>query len=80
MGEIVAITMTASLSGYVFMSYIVSRLANIKYLEDMFLMNTQVFVTGLALIFLFNLTIGLMPVFSTMRKTPAAILARTDIN
>jgi len=80
MGEIIAITMTASLAGYIFMSYIVSRLANIKYLEDMFLMTPRVFVTGLVVIFAFNLVIGLLPVFSTMRKTPAAILARTDVN
>ena len=80
MGEIIAITLTASLSGYIFMSYIVSRLANIKYLEDMFMMTPQVFVTGLVVIFAFNIVIGLLPVFSTMRKTPAAILARTDVN
>jgi putative ABC transport system permease protein len=80
MGEIIAITLTASLSGYIFMSYIVSRLANIKYLEDMFLMTPRVFVTGLVVIFIFNIVIGLLPVFSTMRKTPAAILARTDVN
>ncbi len=80
MGEIIAITMTASLSGYIFMSYIVSRLANIKYLEDMYLMNPRVFATGLVVILIFNIVIGLLPVFSTMRKTPAAILARTDVN
>jgi ABC-type antimicrobial peptide transport system permease subunit len=80
MGEIIAITLTASLSGYIFMSYIVSRLANIKYLEDMFLMTPRVFVTGLVVIFVFNIVIGLLPVFGTMRKTPAAILARTDVN
>jgi putative ABC transport system permease protein len=80
MGEIIAITMTASLSGYILMSYIVSKLANIKYLEDMFLMTPRVFATGLIVIFVFNIVIGLLPVFSTMRKTPAAILARTDVN
>jgi len=80
MGEIIAITLTASLSGYIFMSYIVSRLANIKYLEDMFLMTPRVFVSGVIVIFIFNIVIGLLAVFSTMRKTPAAILARTDVN
>jgi len=80
MGEIIAITLTASLSGYIFMSYIVSRLANISFLEDMYLMNPMVFATGLLIIFLFNIVIGLIPVFGTMRKTPAAILARTDVN
>jgi len=32
-----------------------------------------------AIILLFNLLAGLIPVFMTMRKTPAQILARTDI-
>lgn len=80
MGEIIAITLTASLSGYIFMSYIVSRLATISYLEDMYLMNPQVFGVGLVVIFVFNIVIGLLPVYSTMRKTPAAILARNDVN
>lgn len=80
LGEILAITLVASLSGYLFMSYIVSKLAGIRYLEDMFLMNPQVFATGLVAIFLFNGLVGLLPVYGTMRKTPAAILARTDIN
>ena len=30
-------------------------------------------------ILVFNLLAGLIPVYSTMRKTPAQILARTDI-
>ena len=32
-----------------------------------------------ALLLIFNLVAGLIPVIRTMRKTPAAILARTDI-
>ena len=80
LGEILAITLVASLTGYVFMCYIVSRLAGITYLEDLFLMNPKVFATGLIAIFAFNGVVGLLPVFGTMRKTPAAILARTDVN
>jgi len=79
-GEILAITLIASVTGYIFMSYIMSKLANINYLEDMFLMTPKVFGTGLLLIFLFNIVIGLLPVYTTMRKTPAEILARTDVN
>ena len=30
-------------------------------------------------VFIFNLTVGLIPVYKTIRKRPAEILARTDI-
>jgi hypothetical protein len=46
----------------------------------MFICNTQTMLISLALIFAFNLLYGLIPVFRTLIKRPAAILARTDVN
>jgi len=80
LGEILAITFTVSLSGYSFMAYIVYNLMSNKFLANMLLMNPQVFITGFGLIVLFNVVVGLLPVYNTMRQTPAAILARTDVN
>jgi putative ABC transport system permease protein len=80
LGEILAITMTASLSGYCFMAYIVYQLMQNRFLANILMMNGQVFVTGFGLILLFNILVGLMPVYGTMRQTPAAILARSDVN
>ena len=79
-GEIVAITTVASLPGYLFMSYIVNKLSEISFFKDSFMMDWRIFIIGIAAILLFNIIVGLLPVFLTMRKTPAAILARTDIN
>ena len=79
-GEIIAITTIASIPGWLLMSYIISKLQNVSYLENMFVCNPQTVLVSLALIFAFNLLFGLMPVFHTLIKRPAAILARTDVN
>ena len=79
-GEIIAITTIASVPGWLLMSYVISKLQNISYLQNMFVCNLQTVLVSLALIFAFNLLFGLMPVFHTLIRRPAAILARTDVN
>jgi len=79
-GEIVAITVLASLPGWVLMNYIVYKLQGVKYLSGMFVSNPQSVLVSLLIIFVFNLVFGLLPVFRTLIKRPAAILARTDVN
>lgn len=79
-GEIVAITVLASLPGWVLMNYIVYKLQGVKYLSGMFASNPQTVLVSLLIIFVFNLVFGLLPVFRTLIKRPAAILARTDVN
>lgn len=79
-GEIVAITVLASLPGWVLMNYIVFKLQGVKYLSGMFVSNPQTVLVSLLIIFVFNLVFGLLPVFRTLIKRPAAILARTDVN
>jgi len=79
-GEIIAITTIASLPGWLLMNYIISKLQNVSYLSNMFVCTPQSVLVSLALIFAFNLLFGLMPVFHTLVRRPAAILARTDVN
>ena len=79
-GEILAISTIASLPGFLFMAFIVSRLAQVNYLKDMFLINGWVMLICLIVIYGLNIVFGLLPVWRTIRKTPAAILARTDVN
>ena len=79
-GEILAITTMASLPGFALMAYILHRISAISYFSKMFLINPTVLVLSLVLIYGFNLVFGLLPVFRTIRKTPAAILSRTDVN
>lgn len=79
-GEILAITTMASLPGYLFMAYILYRLSGISYFSQMFVVNPMVLIVSIVLIYGFNLLFGLLPVFRTIRKTPAEILSRADIN
>ena len=79
-GEIIAITTIASIPGLLFMTLIISRVVKIAAFENMFMINPGVFLVCLIVIFGLNFIFGLLPVWRTICKTPAAILARTDIN
>lgn len=79
-GEIVAITMIASIPGWLLMNYVISKLQGISYLSNMFTCSPQTVIVSLILIFGFNLLFGLLPVFHTLIRRPAEILARTDVN
>lgn len=79
LGEILAITTIAGLPGLLFMSYIIKVISTIKYLENYFLLNGIVFAGEIIFMYAFNILVGLIPVFNTIRKTPAQILSRNDI-
>ena len=79
-GEILAITTMAGLPGLVFMSFVMYKLSISRFFEDMFLVNPAVIGICFVLVYGFNLLFGLIPVYRTIRKTPAAILSRTDVN
>lgn len=79
-GEIVAISTIASLPGMLFMSLVISRVVNIDAFENMFMINPGIMLVCLIVIYGLNLIFGLLPVWRTIRKTPAAILSRTDVN
>lgn len=79
-GEIIAITVIASVPGWLLMNYIIYKLQSISYLASMFTSTPLTVLGSLAIIFAFNLLFGLLPVIHTLIKRPAAILARTDVN
>lgn len=78
-GEVSAITTLASLPGFIFMGYILHKLTSISMLADQFMFNPFIVVLGLVVIYGVNIFFGLLPVWRTVRKTPAEILARNDI-
>ena len=78
-GEILAITILSSIPGLILMSYILKELSNINMISRMFIIDYKVVIISLILIFGFNLLFGLLPVFTTIRKRPARILSRTDL-
>lgn len=79
-GEIIAITTIASMPGFIFMAYALNKLSGYSTFNDMFLVNTPMLIICVVILYGFNLLFGLLPVFRTMRKRPAAILSRTDVN
>lgn len=80
MGEIIALTTLTTLPGMAVMAYILNGISKIPIIGGQYLMNPAVFLFSLALIFVFNMLAGLLPAAGTMRKTPAEILSRNDVN
>lgn len=79
-GEIIAISTIGSLPGIIFMAYILKAMSlSIEYFEDAYFINGITVLGTICAIYIFNLIIGLLPVFNVIRKTPAEILSRNDI-
>lgn len=78
--EILSITTIASVPGLLFMAYILKVISSIKSLSGMFLINKGIVVLAIIFVYLFNLIIGLIPVFNVLRKRPASILSRHDLD
>jgi len=79
LGEIIAITCTASLFGIILMGYIIKVLLTIEFFSRMFVMNFGVILISILLLLFFNMFVGILPVHRVLRKTPAQILSRHDI-
>lgn len=79
-GEIFAITTIASLPGLIFMAYILKTISKVSLFGNLFLINPITIIISVVLVYLFNLIIGLIPVFNVVRKTPASILSRHDLD
>ena len=80
MGEAFAITTLAGIPGVIFSSYILNELTKIRYFKYSFVINFEVILIAIAIIYLFNIVVSLLPVLNLVRKTPANILSRTDVD
>ena len=78
-GEIIAITTVASMPGIILMTYILSQISKVPYVDRMFVVNFQTVGMSIIIVYLFNIIVGLLPLFKVLRKTPAKILARHDV-
>ena len=78
-GEILVITTLASVPGILFMAYALNQISFIDSINDKFLVDAKTIIITIIFSYLFNLFVGLLPVYKTIRKTPAQILSRTDI-
>lgn len=79
-GEIVAITTIASLPGIILMAYILKVLSTISYMSNYFIINFATVGGTIIFVYLFNILVGLLPVFHVIRKRPAEILSRHDLD
>lgn len=80
MGEIIAITTIASLPGILFMAYCINVLSTVPMFTNFCIINPGLVLFSIILVYLFNLIVGLIPVFNTVKKTPAQILSRHDLD
>ncbi|MDD6467550.1 MAG: ABC transporter ATP-binding protein/permease [Erysipelotrichaceae bacterium] len=80
LGEILAITLLSGTVGFLFMGYVLSVLRTIPYIGSDYVLSVPVFVLSISLYFIFNILVGLYPLFMTLRKTPASILSRNDVD
>ena len=78
--ESIAITTLASLPGVLFMSYCMHILSGISYIGKNYAMNIYIMLLCIILMYLFNIIIGLIPVFNTIRKNPATILSSNNVD
>ncbi|NLA32576.1 MAG: ABC transporter permease, partial [Mollicutes bacterium] len=80
LGEIIAITSIASLLGIAFMSFTLDRLTSVQFFKDQFMINPKIILLSIILVYTFNFLGGLFPVYNTIKKTPASILSRPDVD
>ncbi|MGN1357835.1 MAG: ATP-binding cassette domain-containing protein [Bacilli bacterium] len=78
--ESIAITTLASVPGVLFMSYCLHVISGISFVANNYVMNIYVVILCIFIMYLFNIVIGLIPVFNTMRKTPARILSSHQVD
>ena len=78
-GEIIAINLLATTPGILITAYVLNEVSTINIIEGMFIVNPMIILLSLSIVLIFNLVIGLVPVFNTIKKRPAEILSRTDI-
>ena len=61
------------------MSYLLGILSKTSMLKDYIAMSPGVVIISIITVYSIHILAGLIPVFRIMRKRPAQILARTDI-
>ena len=80
LGEILVITFVTSTLGFGVMGYILHTLTQYAFFANQYVFDQRVVLISVAIVYVFNILFGLLPVFFTMRKTPAQILARIDVD
>lgn len=80
LGEILIITTIAGVPGATLMMLILKEITKVSFFTSKFIMDIRVILISFALIYGLNMLVGLLPVRHTIRKTPAEILSRNDVD
>ncbi|MBR0417426.1 MAG: ABC transporter ATP-binding protein/permease [Firmicutes bacterium] len=80
LGEILVITFISSTLGFAVMGYVLHSLTQYAFFANQYVFDERVILISVAIVYVSNILFGLLPVFFTMRKTPAKILSRTDVD
>ena len=78
--EAIAITTLASVPGVLFMSYCLYVMSSISIIANNYVINISIVILCIIVMYLFNIFVGLIPVFNTIRKSPAEILSSYSID
>ena len=78
--EIIAITLITSIPGIWLMYNILKNIADLEYFKNNYMLNYRVAGLSILVFLVFNVVVGLLPVRGTIRKSPASILARNDVD
>lgn len=61
------------------MTYILHMVTQVSYVSRMYIVNINTIGLSILILYAFNIIVGLLPLFRVLRKRPAVILARHDI-
>ena len=79
-GEAFAITTLSSVPGVLFMAYCINVISDVSFVSNNYVMNIYVIGLCLLILYVFNIVVSLIPVFNTLRKTPAEILSKHEVD
>ncbi len=80
MGEILIITTIAGMPGAILMIMMLKEITKVSFFTSMYVMDVRVICISIIIIYILNLVVGLLPIRSTIKKTPSEILSRNDVD
>ena len=78
--EIIAISIISAIPGIWLMYNILKTIADLEFFKNNYMLDYRVIILSAVVFLVFNLVVGLLPVKATIRKSPASILARNDVD
>lgn len=78
--EIIAISIISAIPGIWLMYNILKTIAGLEFFKNNYMLNWRVAILSAIVFLIFNLIVGLLPVRATIKKSPASILSRNDVD